>query len=343
MITVLCANAGLDKTFEVEGFQSGGYYFPKRIRTAPGGKGINVARILRALEQDVVVTGFAGGTIAQYITTALRRESITADFVGVAEESRLCINIIDPNRKVHTRIDEPGPLITPSEVENLRRKWSSLLQRSEIAVISGSTPRGVPFDLYGELILEARRRNVTVMLDAHDELLRDAVQAAPTVVKPNLAELGVLFGNELRVPDGVLGASRELVQMGVKVVLCSLGAEGALVVTKGSGEWRARAPRVQVINTVGAGDAMLAGFVASSAERRPLTERIKWAVAAGSASTTVFGAGFVTREEVEALVPQVVVEDLAQVMEAAARLQQPAEPEGEATPQMTDATPVLEG
>lgn len=312
MITVLCANAGLDKTYQVEGFQLGAFHHPRRVRTAPGGKGINVARVLRALEQEVVVTGFAGGTVAQFITGHLRREGITPDFVRIAEESRLCINIVDTARKSQTRLDEVGPLITPSEIAQLKRKWDQLMQRSEMAVISGSTPRGVPFDLYGELILAARKRKVTVILDAHDELLRDGVQAAPTVVKPNLAELSVLFGKELTVPDGVVEAARQLLGLGIRMVICSLGGDGAIVVTGTHGEWRARAPQVQVVSPVGSGDAMVAGFAAASAWRLGLVDRIRWAVAAGAAGAATLGAGFASKSEVEALVPQVVVMRLGQ-------------------------------
>lgn len=312
MITVLCANAGLDKTYEVEGFQLGAFHHPRRFRTAPGGKGINVARVLRALEQEVVVTGFAGGTIAQFISGSLRREGITPDFVRIAEESRLCINIVDTARKTQTRLDEVGPLVTPSETAQLRRKWDQLMQRSEMAIISGSAPRGVPFDLYGELVLAARKRKVTVILDAHDELLRDGVQAAPTVVKPNLAELSVLFNKELSVPEGVVEAAHELLGLGIRMVICSLGGDGAIIVTPTHGEWRAKAPRVQVVSAVGSGDAMVAGFAAATTRRLPLVDRIRWAVAAGSAGAATFGAGFASRAEVEALVPQVVVTRLGE-------------------------------
>ncbi len=307
MITVLCANAGVDKTYEVPGFTVGGFHHPRRLRIAPGGKGINVARVLRALGHEVTVTGFLGGNPGQWVAGQLRREEIIPDFIQTAEDSRLCINVVDPTRKTQTRLDELGPLVTPTEVEALRRKWDRLLQDSAMAVIAGNAPRGVPFDLYGELVLMARGRQVPLVLDAHDELLRDAAPAGPTVLTPNLAELSVLFGGELSVPDGVLQASRQLVQSGTKVVICTLGAEGALIVTPNHGEWRARAPRVDVVSSVGCGDSLVAGFVSASVERRPLPERIRWAVAAGAACAATFGAGFATRAEIEALLPKVAV------------------------------------
>lgn len=311
MITVLCANAGVDKTFEVEGFSIGGFHHPRKVRTAPGGKGINVARVLRALGQETALTGFVGGSPAQFITTYLRREGIHTDFVRIAEDSRLCMNILDTVRKTQTRLDEVGPLVTPNEIEQLRRKWDALLARSQLAVIAGSAPRGVPFDLYADLILAARQRRVATILDAHDELLRDAVDAGPTVIKPNLGELCALMGEELSVPDGVLAACRQLAARGVGMVLCSLGSEGALVVTRGRGEYRARTPNVEVVSNVGAGDASVAGFAAAYVQRKSLTECIRWAMAAGAACAATFGAGFASAEEIEALVPEVSVTELS--------------------------------
>jgi len=251
VITVLCANAGVDKTYEVPGFAIGGFHHPKRLRIAPGGKGINVARVLRALGHEVTVTGFLGGNPGTWVAGQLRREEIIPDFIQTVEDSRLCINVVDPVRKTQTRLDELGPLVTPSEVDALRMKWDRLLQESEMAVISVSAPRGVPFDLYGELVLMARGRKVPVVLDAHDEMLRDAAASGATVITPNLAELGVLFGKDLTVPEGVLEASRQLLSSGTKVVICTLGGEGAMIVTPGHGEWRARAPRVEVVSSVG--------------------------------------------------------------------------------------------
>jgi 1-phosphofructokinase family hexose kinase len=311
VITVLCANTGIDKTFEVEGFQIGGFHHPRRVRTAPGGKGVNVARVLRALGAEVVLTGFAGGAPAQYIATYLRREGIVPDLVRIAEDSRLCLNILDTVRGTGTRLDEVGPLVTPTEIDQLGRKWQALMQRSSLAVISGSAPRGVPFDLYNELILLAREARVPVMLDAHDEMLRQSIDAGPTVLKPNLEELSTLCGHELSVPEGVLKASRDLLNRGVRVVLCSLGADGAIITTRDHGEWHARAPQIQEVSPVGSGDAMVAGFAAAMHQGRSLEDCVRWAIAAGAACAATFGAGFATLAQVEALVSQVSLEPLS--------------------------------
>ncbi len=311
MITVLCANAGMDKTYEVEGFRVGGFHHPTRLQTGPGGKGVNVARVLRALGTQTAITGFVGGAVGQYIVRALRQDGVSPTFVKIAEESRLCVNVIDPKRGTQTRVDEAGPLVTPSEIDKLRDVWEEVLARSKMVVISGSAPRGVPFDLYGELILPARRRNVPVILDAHDEMLSGGVQAGPTVIKPNLAELRTLLERDLHVPDGVVQGARELLALGVRVVICSLGGDGAIVVTANEGDWRAYAPTVDVVSPVGAGDAMVAGYAAAWARGLDVPNRIRWGVAAGTASAESFAAVPEERTRVAELARQVRVEPIA--------------------------------
>jgi 1-phosphofructokinase family hexose kinase len=310
LITVLSANPGMDRTYEVEGFRVGAFHHPRRFRVAPGGKGINVARVLRALGHEVTVTGLAGGTTARFVVTQLRREGIGTAFVPIAEESRLCLNIVDATRGTQTRLDEVGPLVTPSEVDRLRHTWRQLLAQSSRVVISGSAPRGVPFDLYGELILAARECGIPCVLDAHDELLRDGVQAGPTVVKPNLAELSHLAGRDLAVPEGVVAAARQLLGYGTRMVLCSLSSDGAIAVTETEGVWRAHVPPVQVVSPVGCGDASVGGYVSACEEGLPTPQCIQWALAAGSACAATFGAGFASRPDIEALVAQVRLEPL---------------------------------
>lgn len=315
MITVLCANAGVDKTYEVENFAVGGFYHPGRTITVPGGKGINVARVLKALGQPLVVTGFAGGNNGRFLTQHLRSSGIRADFVPIGEESRVVISIIDRAQGTQTRVDEVGPLVTPSEVDRLRRKWESLLDRSQLAVIAGSAPRGVSLDLYGELAEIARKKEVALILDAHDELLARALIARPVVITPNLSELQRLVNGQLSVPDGVVEAGKGLVADGINVVITSLGARGAIAVTEKHGTWWARPPKVKVVGTVGSGDALVAGFAAASMERTPFDERLRLAVAAGAANAATFGAGVCTQQEISKLLPEVKLERLDAVEE----------------------------
>lgn len=313
MILVLCANAGIDRTYEVSNFSVGMYHQPRRFRVLPGGKGINVARVLRQLGHEVVVTGFAGGHIGNALTSMLRADGVRTDFVRIIEESRVCLNIVEEGTRTQTQLDEVGPLVSPTELSSLNQHWTRLLRHARMVVIAGSAPRGVPFDVYVDLIFAAKEHRLPIVVDVHEPYLSSAVQAGPTILKPNLNELSVLSGSDLPVPSGVVQASRELLRHGIKMVLTSLGKQGAIAVTSEAGEWWAQPPTTETVSDVGSGDAMVAGLVHASTIRATLQSRLRWAVAAGSANAAQLGAGTCTMAEVEKLVDHVQVQQLSGV------------------------------
>lgn len=310
MITVLCANAGVDKTYEVPNFATGGYYHPMASRTVAGGKGINVARALATLRQANIVTGFAGGNNGRFITANLIDADFKTDLIGIAEESRVTINVIDKAQHTQTRVDEVGPLVTPTELRRLRDAWTKNLRASAMGIIAGSAPRGVNLELYAELIEIAHSMKRPVILDAHDELLARAIEACPTVISPNLGELQRLVRRQLSVPDGVIAAATELVDDGVRVVLVTLGARGVIGMGRASGIWWAKPPAIERISSVGSGDAFVAGFATASMERRPFEERLRLAVACGAANAETVGACEISAQRVEELAAAVTLDRL---------------------------------
>ena len=310
MITVLCANAGVDKMYEIPNFAVGGFFHPSSVRTAAGGKGINVARALAALDQVNTVLGFAGGSNGRFIAADLIDSGLKTDLVTIAEESRVTINIIDRTQHTGTRVDEVGPLVTPTEVRRLQDRWKRNLSRSALGVIAGSAPRGVNFELYGELVEIARGMKKPVILDAHDELLARAVGARPSVITPNLSELQRLMGRQLTVPDGVVAAATELVEQGISVVTVTLGSRGAIGMSRSGGIWWARPPSIERVSDVGCGDAFVAGFAAASMERRPFEERLRMAVACGAANAETVGACNIIAARVAELATEVALESL---------------------------------
>ncbi len=303
MIVVLCCNAAMDRTYRLANFRVGQFHQTSQFHVAAGGKGINVARVLRNLGHEVTVSGFAGGMIGQFILTDLRDAEIKPAFVQIAEQSRLCQNFIDPVTHSETRVDEAGPLISPRELDQLAPLWTQVVGQAEIAVISGSTPRGMPDTLYHDLIARAHEAEVPVVLDAHDHLLAQAIPARPTIITPNLGELQALANRQLSVPQGVREAAADLVQGGIELVLTSLGSRGAIAVTE-SGAWLVKPAEIEAVSPVGSGDAMVAGLVSAIAERQPLCGRLKWAVAAGTANAAIFGAGMCDRTAIERLLPE---------------------------------------
>ena len=310
MITVLCANAGVDKTYEVPNFATGGYYHPSSASTVAGGKGINVGRALMTLRQVNTLMGFAGGNNGRFIAANLMDAGLKTDLVNIAEESRVTINIIDRTQHTQTRVDENGPLVTPTEIRRLSDKWSRNLRGSAMGIISGSAPRGVNLELYAELVEVAKSLKKPVLVDARDELLARAVEAGPTVITPNLSEMQRLVKRQLSVPDGVIASATDLVESGVSIVIVTLGARGAIGVGRSSGVWWARPPSIDRISSVGSGDAFVAGFAAASMERRPFPERLRLAVACGAANAEAVRACDFSADRVEELEAEVKIDRL---------------------------------
>lgn len=300
-IATVTMNAAIDKT----------YYLPKleigramRVTSAlvdAGGKGINVARVLRQLGLDVTATGFVGGYNGAYIERELQSTGIEPDFVRVAGESRLALNFIDESTGQSTEFIEPGPAIGESAVMELRDKVRAAARRSALVCFSGSMPAGVPADLYRELIGIARHEGATVLLDASGEPLRHGVRAAPDVIKPNEEEAAQLFGVRTGREDEMRRAMARLAEeYGIPCVCVSLGARGSLALAGGR-FYRLRLPEQKVVNAVGSGDAYLAGLAAGMARGWPLRDSLRLAAAAGTANALHRRAGYVEPDVVARL------------------------------------------
>jgi 1-phosphofructokinase family hexose kinase len=315
MILCLCPNAGVDRTYEVENFGVGQYHHPRRLHVVSGGKGINVARALRILGAKTAVTGFAGGLAARFIEQEMSSLDAHPAFVRIAEESRLCINIIDRVSRSQTQVDEVGPLVTPSEVDALLRRWPRMIARANLAILSGSLPRGVPLDLYAELTEACHEAGVPVIVDARDDVLRRALPARPDVVKHNNLEMERLVGRSLSVPDGILEGMRELVAQGIPAVVVTLGKQGALAINADGEALWVTPPEIDYVGGVGSGDAFLAGFAAAMTRDRSLADRLRWGTAAGAANAGSLGACLFERDEVQKCLAGVTVRSFVEASE----------------------------
>ena len=311
MILVLCANAGVDRTYEVDGFEAGQYHRPERMRVGAGGKGINVARVVRALGPPVRVAGFAGGMAGAFVAADLRRAGLETAFTRIGEESRTTLTVVDPRGKQVTRLDEWGPLVSPAEAQALTARWGELLGEAELAAISGNPPRGLARDFYTALVAEARRQGVPLVLDAHEEPLQAGIAGLPAALKVNQKELGWLAERPLAVPEGVVEYSRQLLELGVGAVLTTAGAAGAILVSADGKAVHLLPPPVECTSAVGSGDAALGGYLVARQEGLSAVDQARWAVAAGTANCTKLGAGVCRRDEVEALAAEVTLRELS--------------------------------
>jgi tagatose 6-phosphate kinase len=295
VIVVICLNPALDITHYVPAVDWSGVNRPTAVHARPGGKGLNVARTLRALGADVLVMGLAGGITGAGVAAALGELGVPADFTAIAGETRRTFTVVDGRGGGAALFSEAGPAVDEAEFGEFRVQYEKALAGCAAVALSGSLPPGLPADSYATLIAMASAAGVPAVLDAHGEALLAGAAAAPAIVKPNLAELAALAGRPLSTERGadfpaVAAAAGRLRAAGAQAVVASLGAEGLLAVTE-EGRWRARPPAPVAGNATGAGDAVTAGLVQGLVLGRPWAERLRHAVALGTAAAAAPVAG----------------------------------------------------
>jgi 1-phosphofructokinase/tagatose 6-phosphate kinase len=293
VIVTVTLNAAIDRTLTVPNFQRGQRHRASAGVTLAGGKGINVARALKTLGIPVVATGFVGGRTGARIVEELTNEAILNDFVHIDDESRTSTAVVDPTGGTYTEINEWGPAVREEELETLHEKLRYLTQGAELVVFAGSLPRDVGDDFYAEATRELARRQVPVALDSDGEPLRLGVEAEPFLVSPNQTEAEALVGQEFHDDEDFRLALERIAELGARNVLITTEG-GALALLREEREprlLRAVAPRVEPVSTVGAGDVLLAAYLAARHAGRTLEESLRAAVATGAASTLEPGAG----------------------------------------------------
>lgn len=307
MIITVTLNAAIDKSLAVPNFRLGRRHRTVEQRTMAGGKGVNIARTLKALGQPVIATGFAGGATGTHIVEQLTEESILNDFVRIREESRTNTSVLDPTTGVQTEINERGPSVTPREVELFRDKLLYLARGAAIVVFAGSLPRGVEPDLYAALIRDLERSDVTTVIDTDGEPLRQAVRAEPDLVSPNVLEAEELVGHEFASEEERTLAMGEIADLGPREVIMTL-PDGALAKVVVDGQPRLKRARIEPREPIakrGSGDAFLAGYLAARYEGRPPDQCVRFGVACGAESAGRFGAGLLDAKEARRLMGDV--------------------------------------
>jgi 1-phosphofructokinase/tagatose 6-phosphate kinase len=293
MIVTVTLNAAIDRSLTVPNFQRGQRHRASAGVTLAGGKGINVARALKALGVPVVATGLVGGTTGSRIVEELTAEAILNDFVHIEGESRTSTAVVDPTGGTYTEINEWGPSVRAEELEMLREKLRYLTQDAEFVVFAGSLPRDVDTDFYADATRELAKRHVPTVLDTEGEPLRLGVEAEPFLVSPNQTEAEGLVGQEFHDEEDFLLALDSIAERGARNVLITTeyGALALLREEREAHHLRALAPRIDPMSTVGSGDVLLAAFLAARHAGRSNIESLRAAVAAGAASTLEVGAG----------------------------------------------------
>ncbi|MYS20923.1 tagatose 6-phosphate kinase [Streptomyces sp. DvalAA-14] len=291
MIITVTLNSALDVTYRVASLRPHTTHRVLDTAQRPGGKGINVARVLAALGHRTVVTGFAGGQAGDELRHRLAGLGpaglLTDALVPTAGPTRRTVGVVDEATGDTTMFNEPGPTVGPAEWAALLGVYRELLADPDAAAVAlcGSLPPGLPVGAYAELVREARAAGVFVLLDTSGEPLRRGLAARPDLIKPNADELTGLTG--FAEPARAAADAR---RRGARAVAASLGAEGMLAVTE-EGSWRAAPPGRLSGNPTGAGDSAVAGLLSGLAEGLPWPERLARAVALSAATVLAPAAG----------------------------------------------------
>jgi 1-phosphofructokinase/tagatose 6-phosphate kinase len=315
VIVTVTMNAAIDRTLTVPNFQRGHRHRASQGLTLAGGKGINVARALKRLEVPVVATGLAGGRTGTRIVEELTSEAILNDFVRIVDESRTSTAVVDPTASSYTEINEWGPAVHPDELDTLTEKLFYLARGADFVVFAGSLPRGVDDGFYADAVRELNRRHVPVALDTEGEALRRGVEAEPFLVTPNQQEAEALVGQELGDDEDFQMALDTIAEQGARNVIITEehGCFALLREERRVRRFRAVAPEIEPVSTVGTGTVLLAAFLAARVDGRNAEDALRSAVAAATASALEVGAGRFEPREAGRLLAGVRVEELTPV------------------------------
>ncbi len=301
MIYTLTLNPAIDWELQIEHFELNSVSRAKQSRSDCGGKGFNVSRMLRNLNTDSVAMGFVGGINGQRLESGLKEQGVTTDFTWIKGETRTNVSIVAVDNAEHIKVNEPGPAVTAMEVEELIRQVEHVLAPGDWWVMGGSLPLGVDANIYAQLIERIQQAGAHAILDSSGEALLQGCKACPTLVKPNLEEALQLLGITQEGFDTMTDWVGNILALGPKNLVVSLGKEGALLVTD-RGMEMIHSPNIIEQNPIGAGDSLVAGVVWQLSRGCSYEDAIRYGVACGAATASKPGTELGSYDDVMSLV-----------------------------------------
>ncbi|WNS74582.1 1-phosphofructokinase [Bacillus sp. DTU_2020_1000418_1_SI_GHA_SEK_038] len=300
MIHTLTLNPSVDYIVGLENVEIGALNRTAYEAKFPGGKGINVSRVLKRIGVNSHAIAFIGGFTGNYIEEYLQKEGIKTNFIKVEEDTRINIKI---KTDKETEINGNGPTITDDNWLALQKKISEL-SRGDLLVLAGSIPSTMPDTTYEKLVKICSDNGASFVVDAEGDLLKKVLPYKPFLIKPNHHELGELFNTSFSDVEEVVPYGQRLISMGAENVIVSLAGKGAVLITKDEA-YVASVPTGEVKSSVGAGDSLVAGFLAAFEKEKDIVKAFRYSVASGSA--TAFSIGLCSKEKVEELLPYVSI------------------------------------
>lgn len=295
MIYTITLNPALDYIIKLKELVTNEINTSESEYILPGGKGINVSIILKRLEVESVALGFISSFTGKEIQKLVEKEKIQTDFINLEEgHSRINVKILEDEKE--TAINSKGPLVDNKSIEKLYQKLSNL-KENDILVLSGSIPKGIKEDIYEEICEKIKDKNVKIVVDSTKKLLLNTLKYRPFLIKPNHHELGEIFNVQILNQDQAIEYAKKLQQKGAQNVLVSMGEKGSILLDEnGKSYKKAVISNKNVINTVGAGDSMVAGFLAGYLNYKNHEDALKLGIA--SASATVNNVFLGTKDEI---------------------------------------------
>jgi 6-phosphofructokinase 2 len=310
MIYTFTLNPALDRTIWIEDFSPGEAIRIQREERFPGGKGIDVSRMIKTLGGNSIALGFLGGYTGLEIEGRLFNEGIPHNFIRISGETRTNLIIHATKTSEELKINAPGPAITPSELGQLLDQIRNLKPSPTYAVISGSIPQGLTTNIYAQLILTLESLGAKVIFDSDGEPFAKGIVSTPYMIKPNRRELETLVGRKLPRVEDIVTASKEIINDEIRVVAVSAGKDGLYVITR-EGGFHCTTPDVKVIDSNGAGDSTVAGIVWGLESGYTLAEAARLGVACGTATAMFDGPAVGDLQTIQTLLPQIGIEPLS--------------------------------
>lgn len=283
MVYTVTVNPALDYLIEMPDFQIGKINLSKKEHIMPGGKGINVSIMLKTLGIDSIALGFIGGFVGKEIERKVKNYKIETDFINIGEEnSRINVKIATQNEE--TAINSRGINIQEKYIELLYKKMEKL-EDGDILVLSGSIPKEMSEDIYQNICKKVEKKDIKIVVDTTGNTLLKTLEFHPFLIKPNQYELGEIFGAQISNKEKAKQYAEKLQQKGAKNVLVSMGSEGAVLLDENGNFYNGEKIKIEkTINTVGAGDSMVAGFIAGYDKFKNYEKAFKMGMSAGAAT-----------------------------------------------------------
>lgn len=305
MIYTVTLNPSIDYVIKVDKLTTGNINRVNEEHVYPGGKGINVTRILKSLDNDNIALGFVSGFTGDYIINSLQELNLKSDFIKVKQGfTRINVKV---KSEEETEINGQGPKISEEELNQFYKVIDKLVD-GDILILSGSIPSCLDERLYESIMKKVEDRDIKVIVDATKNLLLNVLKYKPFLIKPNNHELAEMFNVELNSTEDVVFYAIKLKEMGAQNVLISMGKDGALLVTENDEVFASSVAKGEVVNSVGAGDSMVAGFIAGYLKSNSYEEALRLGVASGGA--TAFSSDLATREFIDKLVDEIKIEKI---------------------------------